>query len=86
MDGEELARQEIEDAVSIAFSPDCHILATGSLDGTLRLWEIAESRMLLEASGHYGEVERLVFTPDGTSLVSGSQDGTIIRLGVYRNE
>jgi WD40 repeat protein len=81
-DGEELARLEIEDAVSIAFSPDSLILATGSLDGTLRLWEVAGGRMLLEASGHYGQVERLVFTPDGTSVVSGSQDGTIIRWGI----
>jgi WD40 repeat protein len=81
-DGEELARLEVEDAVSIAFSPDSQIMATGSLDGTLRLWEIAGGRMLMEVSGHYGQIQRLAFTPDGTSLVSGSQDGTILRWGI----
>jgi WD40 repeat protein len=81
-DGAEIARLEVEDAVSIAFSLDSKILATGSFDGTLRMWETAGGRMLLEASGHYQQIERLVFTPDGTSLVSGSQDGTILRWGI----
>jgi len=81
-DGKELARLEVEDAVSIAFSPDSHILATGSFDGTLRLWEIPGGGKLMEAKGHYGQIQRLVFTPDGTSLVSGSQDGTILRWGI----
>ena len=82
-DGTELARLEVEDAVSIAFSPDSRILATGSLDGTLRLREIAGNRMLMETSGqHYRQIERLVFTPDGINLISGSQDGTIVRWGI----
>jgi len=81
-DGQELARLEVEDVVSIAFSPDSRILATGSLDGTLRLWEIAELRLLMETNGHYALIQRLVFTPDGTGLVSGSLDGTILRWGI----
>ncbi|MGB2897568.1 MAG: WD40 repeat domain-containing protein, partial [Anaerolineales bacterium] len=81
-DGKELARLEVEDAVSIAFSPDSRVLATGCLDGTLRLWEIAGGRLLMEASRHYGQIQRLVFTPDGTNLVSGSLDGTILVWGI----
>jgi len=80
--GKELAQLDLEDAVCIAFSPDGRILATGSLDGTLRLWEIAEGRLLMEANGHYAQIQRLAFTPDGTHLVSGSLDRTILRWGI----
>jgi WD40 repeat protein len=81
-DGEELVQLEIEDAVCIAFSPDSLLMATGSLDGVVRLWEVGTGRLLLESSGHYQRVQRLAFTPDGTKLVSGSQDGTIILWGI----
>jgi WD40 repeat protein len=81
-DGKELVRLEVEDAVSIAFSPDSRILATGSLDGTLRLWEIAGGTLLMEANGHYEQIQRVLFTPDGTSLVSGSLDGSILMWGI----
>jgi WD40 repeat protein len=81
-DGKELAQLEMDDAVSIAFSPNSQILATGSINGTLRLWERVGGRMLMEVNGHYRQIERLIFTPDGVNLVSGSQDGTIMVWGV----
>jgi WD40 repeat protein len=80
--GNMLARLAIDDAVSIAFSPDGLTFASGSYDGTLRLWAIESGDMLLESKAHYNQIQRLAFTPDGASLVSGSQDGTIIRWGI----
>jgi WD40 repeat protein len=81
-DGNELTQLDIEDVVSIAFSPDSRILATGSVDGTLRLWEIASSKLLVEATGHYDSIQRVAFTLEGTRLVTGSLDGTIVLWGI----
>jgi len=37
-------------------------MATGSIDRTLRLWEIAGGRLLMEANKYYKQTQRLVFT------------------------
>ena len=80
--GAAILQLDMNDAVSIAFSPDSQILATGSLEGTLRLWETSSGKLLLQARRQLGTIQRLAFTPDGTSLMSGSQDGTILQWGL----
>ena len=65
-DGKALLQLEVEDAVSIAFSPEGRVIATGSFDGTLRLWDTITGKLLMEASEHFQQIQQLVFTPDGT--------------------
>jgi WD40 repeat protein len=36
----------------------------------------------MEVKGHYRQIQRLAFTPDGAFLVSGSLDGTILVWGI----
>ena len=63
--------------ISIAFSPDGKLLASGSKDNTVRLWEVAEQRELATLRGHTKQINSVAFSPDGTLLASGSDDNTI---------
>jgi hypothetical protein len=58
--------------LSVAFSPDGKILASGSEDNTIKLWEVNSGRELRTLRGHSGPVNSVVFSPDGQSLASGS--------------
>ena len=62
----------------MAFSPDGKTLASGSNDGTVRLWDVATGRPIGEPlTGHTGLVYSVAFSPDGKTLASGSGDGTV---------
>lgn len=66
---------------SMAFSPDSTQLASTSLDGTVRLWDVSDTQtlpfLLANYSGHRFLAENVAYSPDGATLASASDDGTI---------
>ncbi|UCG02519.1 MAG: WD40 repeat domain-containing protein [Candidatus Heimdallarchaeota archaeon] len=63
---------------SVVFSPDERIVASGSTDGNIKLWDVITGDELpLDLTGHRKTVNSLAFSPDGTILASGSGDSYI---------
>jgi WD40 repeat protein len=56
----------------VAFSPDGAVLASSSVDATVRLWDIATGETLFTLRGHPNQVNTVAFSPDGTLLASGN--------------
>src|SRR5208282_5594340 len=62
------------EAWALAFSPDGALLASGSDDHTIKLWDVEAERELLTLTGHSQTVTALAFFHEGDRLASVSLD------------
>jgi WD40 repeat protein len=88
MDGKELTtlKGHISGVKSVMFSPNGKTIVSGSDDGTIKLWKldgteiftVKHSNWIMRnlAEKNYG-VRSVAFSPDGKTIVSGSEDQTI---------
>ncbi|KAI9682573.1 MAG: hypothetical protein M1822_006871 [Bathelium mastoideum] len=60
---------------SLQFSRNGKLLASGSADGKIKLWDLASGNLQQTLEGHSGEVGWVSFLPDGKQLTSGADEG-----------
>ena len=64
---------------SLAFKPNSYLLASGSQDKTVRIWEVRDRDNLrhVRTLQHPDRVSSVAWSPNGRTLASGSHDGTV---------
>jgi WD40 repeat protein len=62
---------------SIAFSPDGRLLASGSKDRTIKVWDARTGKLLHTLRGHTASIEAVAFSPEGRLLATGDFGGVV---------
>ncbi len=75
-----------ETCLTLTFSPDGKVVASGFSSGVIRLWDFETRKEMMLLKGHKDEVKALVYTPDGKTLISGSSDRRIIIWDSFKGE
>ena len=69
-----------DEVLSLAFHPNSYLLASGSVDKTIRIWDVSDNtnlRHVRTLRGHTDRVNSVAWSPDGRTLASVSGDGTV---------
>ncbi|MBI4781798.1 MAG: protein kinase [Oscillatoriophycideae cyanobacterium NC_groundwater_1537_Pr4_S-0.65um_50_18] len=67
-----------QDRISaLTFSRNGRILISGSSDGSIKLWDLANLSLISTLPGHGWEISAIALDPQGYLLASGSGDGLI---------
>jgi hypothetical protein len=61
----------------VAIAPDGKTIVSGSLDGTIKIWNLVDGKLVRTLPGHRDWVFSIALSPDGKTIASSSRDGTI---------
>jgi hypothetical protein len=62
----------------LTFAADGHTLAVAGTDRKVTVYDVRTGKELAKFDGHQGPVLSLAFTPDNTTLLTGSADSTVL--------
>lgn len=66
------------EVTSLSYSKDGLVVATGSLDGTLKLWDTRSYFCFSSTSEHEGKITAVKFSPkNNNTVLTASLDGTV---------
>ncbi len=68
--------------LSLVFSPDDKLLASGDQEGIIRVWKFSDGKKLRELSIQGGAVTSILFNQNNSQLIAGSLDTTIRVYGL----
>jgi hypothetical protein len=64
---------------ALGFSPNGRVLATGSANGTVRLWDAGTQKQVgPQLAGPVPELRALAYSPTGRAIMTGSSNGTTV--------
>jgi WD40 repeat protein len=58
---------------SVRFSPDGELIASGGIDGRLKIWR-SNGELVANIAAHQGAIRVLRFSPDGQMIATGGED------------
>ena len=67
-----------EPITSICFDQNAYEFVTGSMDWTIKLWDMRSGKCKQTLTSHSDIVWSVKYSPDSKLLVSGSEDGQLI--------
>ncbi len=63
--------------MAVAFGKDGKILASGSRDNSVKIWDVKSGKKIKTLKGHSNTILSVAFDNTGKTLASGSEDESV---------